>query len=90
MTLDSLVGVGLLTWAISLLAAAALRLVSTFAPRGLERALAAIVCVTAALVTASLILGRIDLGTDRVALRLRAARLVALARGPSHPGSARP
>ena len=68
MTLDSLLGVGLLAWAISLLVLAALRLVSTFSPRGLERSLAAAVCAAAAAVATSLVLGRIDLGADRVAL----------------------
>ena len=72
MTLDSVLGVGLLALAISLLALAALRLVSTFSERGLERGLAAAVCAAAAIVAASLVLGRIDLGAERIALEASA------------------
>ena len=72
MTLDSLLGVGLLVWAVSLLALAALRLVSTFSPHGLERGLAASVCVAALAVAENLVLGRLDLGADRVALSVSA------------------
>lgn len=66
--LDALSGSLLLAVALTALWQGATRLASIFVPHGLERVLATVVTVAAVAVAEALALGRVDLGTDPLAL----------------------